>query len=300
MVVVFGSINVDLVARVAHIASPGETVLSSHYTLSFGGKGANQAAAAAAFEEAPVRVMMIGALGRDGFATQCYENFAARNIDSQHIQVSDAPTGVAFISVDKQGENAITVASGANQYLSAARVSPLVLEAASIVVLQMETPLSENIALARMAKAKNMPVIFNFAPAKSDVTWQDLSDMLSVTDYLIVNEHEAAVVAALVGEKVGFEHLPQQFSLKLIVTRGDQGVDVLTAHTPLFHIDAHPTKVEDTTGAGDFFVGTFAACLVAGEDSTIDQEARVYQAVKRANEAAAKACGWHGAQKPLV
>jgi len=299
MIVVFGSINVDLVARVHHIAAPGETVLSSHYTLSFGGKGANQAAAATAFDNPATQVMMVGAVGGDAFATQCLDNFAARHIDTSHIQLTDQPTGVAFISVDEAGENAITVASGANQYLNASLIAPDVLEKVGIVVLQMEVPLAENIAFARMAQAKNIPVVFNFAPAKKDISWQDLAQMLSLTDYLIVNEHEAAVAASLAGEGKNLQHLPQDFSLKLIVTRGSKGVDVLSAHIPPVHFDAHDTIVADTTGAGDFFVGTFAAHLVSQNFEATGEDSCCLQAVQTANQAAARACSWFGAQRPL-
>jgi len=299
MIVVFGSINVDLVARVQHIAAPGETVLSSHYTLSFGGKGANQAAAAAAFDSAATQVMMVGAVGKDAFATQCLDNFAARHIDISHIQRTDHPTGVAFISVDEAGENAITVASGANQYLDASLIPTDVLDKAGIVVLQMETPLTENIAFARMARAKNIPVVFNFAPAKKDISWQDLTQMLSLTDYLIVNEHEATVVANLAGESKSLQHLPQDFSLKLIVTLGSKGVDILSANASPVHFDAHNTIVADTTGAGDFFVGTFAAHLVSKSFDATQEDSRCLQAVQTANQAAARACGWLGAQRPL-
>jgi len=299
MIIVFGSINVDLVARVHHIATPGETVLSSHYTLSFGGKGANQAAAAASFDNPATKVMMIGAVGKDGFATQCIDNFTARGIDTNHVQGTDYPTGVAFISVDEAGENAITVASGANQYLSAQLTPPDILDKTPVVVLQMEVPLAENIAFARMARAKNIPVIFNFAPAKKDVSWQDLTQMLSLTDYLIVNEHEAAAAANLAGEGKELQHLPQAFSLKLIVTRGREGVDVLSANTALVHFDAHDTIVEDTTGAGDFFVGTFAACLAGQGYGATGEDLGYIQAVKIANQAASRACSWLGAQKPL-
>jgi len=334
MIVVFGSINVDLISRVRHIAAPGETVLSDNYALSFGGKGANQAAAAAtavAQAVAPA-VMMIGALGKDDFAARCLDNFARRAINCQHIQKVDEPTGVAFISVDDRGENAITVASGANNCLSAALVAPSALDGAAVVVMQMETPLDENIAFAHMAKARNIPVIFNFAPAKENVPWHKISEILSLTDYLIVNEHEAEVVARLMGEQ-GLEHFPkivkqfsdkncgeneepeplpqpifvqmsQYFSLTLIVTLGGEGVDIVTANAPVVHIDAHKITVEDTTGAGDFFVGIFAAHLAAlrgeGDGKKEISHHDCLQAVESANSQAAASCQWLGAQKPLI
>ena len=119
MIVVFGSINMDLVARVERIARPGETVLSRRADSFFGGKGANQAVAAARVSHGgPIRVAMAGAVGKDPFGEACRKNLEENGVDIRAIRVTDEPTGCAFITVDGSGENAITVASGANMALA--------------------------------------------------------------------------------------------------------------------------------------------------------------------------------------
>ena len=289
MILVFGSINVDLVARVDRIARPGETVLSPGYELFYGGKGANQAVAAARSAPAGSGVFMCGAIGEDAFGEGCRANLAAEGIDLAWLQVVGAPTGSAFIAVDAAGENAITVASGANRLLDAGRLGEESLDRIRLAVLQMEVPLSENLALARRLKPREAAVILNFAPARDDLPKDALLELLRATDYLVVNEHEAATACRALG-------LPEDDCLGLsaflgvpvIVTLGARGVELHRPGQEAWHCEAAKIEVVDTTGAGDTFVGV----LASGLDGGLGIEA----AIRRAAHAASLSCTKLGAQ----
>ncbi|WP_062226100.1 PfkB family carbohydrate kinase [Aureimonas frigidaquae] len=264
-IVVFGSINVDLVSKVAHIARPGETVLSPSYDTHFGGKGANQAVAAAhAARGHGLSVAMLGAVGRDAFGDQCLSNMDAAGVDIAGVQRSHERTGVAFISVDAQAENAITVASGANRHLSAGAVPQAACLGARAAVLQMEVPMVENLAFAQGLPDETR-LIFNFAPAEDDTDPVALKALLSRTDIFVVNEHEAEVAGRIAGDGAhDFAQLATALGLDLVVTKGGAGVDLFARDGRFRHFDAPKVDVVDTTGAGDLFTGTLAA-RIAGK-----------------------------------
>lgn len=289
MILVFGSVNVDFVARVEAIARPGETVLSPTCTTFFGGKGANQAVAAAASATMPVQ--MVAAIGPDAYGAECVANLRDLGVGTEAVQQQDQLTGMAFISVDREGENAITVASGANMQISAAAVPDAVFAAARVCLLQMEVPLPETLLAAERARAAGARVILNFAPAIPDLPPRALERLLALSDVLVVNRHEAAtLLAGLAGRVDDTAALARSFDLDVITTLGAEGVDHVTRDGAAGHLPAVPVAVLDTTGAGDTFVGVLAA--------RIAENAGLVQAIAGAAARASLACTWPGAQPP--
>lgn len=287
-IIIFGSVNVDLVSRVARIARPGETVLSASYDTYFGGKGANQAVAAAhAARAAGGFVAMAGAIGQDAFGDDCAANFAGVGVDVSALQRTTARTGVAFISVDDRAENAITVASGANLRISAEAVPEELVLSASTAIVQMEVPLAETLAFARRLP-DDATLVFNFAPADENADPLALTAVLDRTDIFVVNEHEAEVAGRLAGEADGLAGLSRQFGVQLVVTLGAAGVDLYSPDGTKRHFEAPKVAVVDTTGAGDLFTGTLAARL--------DEGMSLPEAIAAAAHAASIACTRPGAQ----
>ncbi len=255
MIVVFGSINIDLVVRVKKLARPGETIAGEDLQMFPGGKGANQAVAAA---RAGASVAMVGALGKDGFAETAMTGLKVAGIGIEAIHVCERPTGVALIAVDAHGQNCITVAPGAN---FAARSDWLdgQLGAGDHLALQLEVPLPEVAAAIRLARQVGARTCLNAAPAK------ELPDeAYSGLDHLVVNETEAEMIAA----RFGLGRTPADFSnaahhrwgLTAIVTLGAEGA--LAASEEGKHLVKAPSiKAIDTTAAGDSFVGAYLAAI---------------------------------------
>jgi len=286
MIVVFGSINVDLVAQVESMPSPGETLSGSALAILPGGKGANQALAA---RRAGAQVHMFGAVGRDAFAAVALANLEASGIDLSGVSAVDAATGVALIHVDAQGENAITVIAGANNLADASRVPAHLLEQATTLVMQLEVPLPEVAALARRAHAQGTCVILNAAPAAS------LSpELLRDVDVLVVNASEAASLAATLEVASAPDDFARdvagRFNNVVIVTLGAKGA--IASVNGEHIVAAAPTVIAvDTTGAGDALAGALAAAL--------DRGAPVRMALAEGVAAGALACTAHGAQAAL-
>ena len=295
MIVVFGSINMDLVARVPRIARPGETVLSRRADSFFGGKGANQAVAAARVGQGgPGRVAMVGAVGDDPFGTACLTNLKANGIDAQAVRVADEPTGCAFITVDETGENAITVASGANMALRSMDLPDSLLSKASVLVLQMEVSLSGSLDAAARARRAGARVIWNFAPVPPVREHSGMAELLEATDVLVINEHEALSTAEILGIPAGNDYLTaatalaRDFGPTCIVTAGAQGAYAVSGGGTQVHAPARPIAPVDTTGAGDTFVGVLANGLAEGLE--------IGPAMDRACAAASLSCLTPGAQ----
>lgn len=292
MILVFGSLNIDLVALVPVIPGPGRTVLAPSHQTHFGGKGANQAVASARIA-GPGCVRMAGRVGRDAFGDRVLENLAGNGVDTDLIVGADEPTGCAFITVDSAGENAITVASGANMMAIAADVPARQFAADTILVLQMEVPFAQSLATARRAKSASGTVVWNLAPVPEKMTTAMVTDLLAVTDYLLVNEHEARDAAAAIGfgspdYETAAGHLAKAGNLTCIVTAGAQGAFAAMADGTYLRVPAPRIMPVDTTGAGDTFVGAFAAML---------SEAMPLQAAMQVGcEAAAQKCLKPGAQ----
>ena len=259
-VLVVGSSNTDMIIRVPHIPKPGETILGDAFSMAAGGKGANQAVAAA---RAGGRVRFIARVGDDLFGRQALDGFAHDGIDVRSVLATPgAASGIALITVDVRGENSISVASGANALLSVADVEAAgdAFAAADIVLLQLESPLETVEAAARAAKGRGIPVILNPAPAR------DLDDgLLRGVSVLTPNEHEAAMLA---GMEVESEQDMREAAARIrargprtvVITLGDRGV---YASSEGFEglVPAFKVVPVDTTAAGDVFNGALAVAL---------------------------------------
>jgi ribokinase len=295
MILVFGSVNLDLVAEVEAIPRPGETVLSPAYATAFGGKGANQAVAAARVA-GPGHVALVARVGDDAFGRACRENLAANGVDAGALGLAERPTGCAFITVDRRGENAITVASGANLELVAGDVPEPLIAPGTVGVFQMEVPLAASLAVAeRLARAGGR-VAWNLAPVPAGLARADLDAILAVTRYLVVNAGEAAAALGVLGEAAGTAQasaarLAAVGDLTCIVTDGPRGAHAGVPGGEGWHCPARAVRVVDTTGAGDTFVGVLAAGLAEGRAAA--------EAVRDACVAASLACEAVGAQAAM-
>ncbi|MGO4674988.1 ribokinase [Bosea sp. 2YAB26] len=264
MILVFGSINVDLVARVATIAGPGMTVLARSHEQHFGGKGANQAVAAARLS-APGTLVMAACVGADAFGRDSTENLGRNGVSTELVRVCDTPTGCAFISVDAQAENAITVASGANGALSAGDVPDAMLRSGTVLVLQMEVPFPASLDVARRTRQAGGRVIWNCAPVPPAMTGDEATALLEASDILVVNEHEASDIALILGVAADdIAQLATRSATTCIVTAGARGAFAYTADGQVCTATTPAIVPVDTTGAGDTFVGAIAVALHEG------------------------------------
>lgn len=258
-IVVVGSVNVDLVATVPRLPRPGETVLAGAYAEYPGGKGANQAIAAARLGR---RVAFVGRTGEDAEADLVRSALAAEGVDVTPLRpLSDVETGRALIAVDAQAENSIVVVPGANACLMPENVSQeeRVLDAAAVVVAQLEIPLDTVRAAARLARGR---FVFNPAPA------QPLdAELLGLVDVLVVNEGEFEVVGGHAVpadlDELGPVLARAALPCSVVITLGARGAAVWDGGD-LALVPAPPVTVVDTTGAGDTFVGALADALVRG------------------------------------
>ncbi len=286
-IVVVGSLNMDLVVRVPRHPAAGETILGSPYATYPGGKGANQAVAAA---RAGGEVKLLGLTGKDVFAAQLRSTLEAESVDISCLGEVPGPSGIALVTVDSQGQNIIVVSSGANGCLTPDRLLPEALSPAAVVLLQLEIPLETVQFVVEACSDNGVPVILNPSPV------QPLPDKLLQVDYLIVNCGEAACLSqqAIASAKEAIaaaQKLRQRGVQTAIATLGDAGV-VWASPTSTGHLPAYPVEVVDTTAAGDAFCGAFAACLAQGM--------ALEEALQFANAAGAIAVTRPGAQPSLA
>jgi ribokinase len=277
MILVFGSINIDVIVPVPALPRPGETVLGGDYQLLSGGKGANQALAA---RRAGAAVMMAGAVGTDAFAEAALANLRQDGVDLELVRRVERPTGCAAIMVGEGGENLIALAPGANGEAVAAGVPDNLLGPDAILVCQNEVPMAETAALLRRAHARGAGTLLNLAPAGPIEP-----GLLSELDYLIVNEVEAATLGA---EPAG---LARELRQALVVTHGARGATAYLHEGGRIEVPALTIEPVDTTGAGDTFVGVLATSL--------DQGLALEAALRRASAAAGLACLARGAQTAM-
>ena len=280
MIILFGSINLDLSFSLPNIPRPGETVLGPATRIEPGGKGANQAVAAA--RDGAV-VIMAGAVGRDALADGALALLRAASVNLDRVAAVDASTGCAAIAVDPDGNNAITVGSGANLLARAAQVEASLLGPGATVVLQMEVPAAETAELIARARAGGARVVLNLAPAAA----LPEAELRSV-DVLVVNESEAAWLASHLGCNASAVSLRDRLGgVAVVLTRGGDGAEIASADAT-WHEPARKVDAVDTTAAGDCFVGVLAHRL--------DQGDSLRAAVHRASTAAALCCTRQGSQ----
>jgi ribokinase len=282
MIVVFGSINADLSFAMHELPAPGQTLLAREMRIEPGGKGANQAVAAA---RDGAGVVMAGAVGRDALAETALEGLRRAGVDLSRVAIADGPTGCACICTDAGGRNQIAIAPGANALARAAQVEDALLRPGTILVLQMETDPRETAQLILRARSRNVYVMLNLAPAAA----LDPRSLRAV-DLLVVNEDEAAWLGQHLGSGDDAEALQRTLGVGVIRTLGAEGAEAADTRG-LVHAPALRVEVKDTTAAGDCFVGVLAAGL--------DRGAPLADAMRRAGTAAAIACTRSGSQGSL-
>jgi ribokinase len=277
MIVVFGSINVDLIVPVPRLPRAGETVLGGDYAVLPGGKGANQALAA---RRAGAKVVLAGAVGADSFAGIALDLLRGDGVDTRLVRVVEQPTGCAAIMVSSEGENTIAVAPGANASARSDQVPDELLSAGTTLVVQMEVPPCETAMLIRRLRTRGGYSLLNLAPAVPiDIA------LLEEIDLVVANEGEAATTGS------DPEQLARRLRQGLVVTRGAAGALALLRDGIRIEVPALAIKPVDTTGAGDTFVGVLAAALDLGSP--------VEAALHRASAAAGLACLARGAQTAM-
>ena len=295
MIVVIGSINMDLVLRVPRMPLPGETLTGGAFRTIPGGKGANQAVACARLSgkvAGAQQVAMIGCVGDDAFGATLRAALVGDGIIDSHVTtLPGVASGIASILVDDKGQNSIVIAGGANDLLSPAHIDAAraLIEQADIVVLQLETPMATVVHAIQLARSLGKTVVLNPAPAAS------LPDgVLELVDYLIPNEIEAAMLAGVSPEGADAKALAAALqklgSDNVIITLGSKGV-----HAALYGGDftfpAEVVQAVDTTAAGDTFIGGFVAGLASGMDEA--------EAIAQGQRAAAWSVTKPGAQTSI-
>jgi ribokinase len=290
-IAVVGSANVDLTTFTDQFPRPGETIFGRSFHLGFGGKGANQVVAA---QLCGARVSIIARVGDDLFGKATVDNFTARGIDAALVRITPGvSSGVAPIFVGSDGQNRILVVKGANDRLLPADIDAAapVLRQADVIVLQLEIPLETVYYTLRFARANGVRAILNPAPG------QRLDNAeLANADYVIPNETEAET---LTGLPVTNLHQARNCAVELlrggvrrvIITLGANGA-LCAGEDRVDHIPPFPVAAVDTSGAGDAFIGSFAAFLAAGEDEI--------SAIARANVYAALSTLGVGTQSSFV
>ncbi|MGP3933827.1 ribokinase [Nonomuraea sp. KM88] len=256
MISVFGSANMDLVAYVSKAPKRGETVTGRHFRTIPGGKGANQAIAAA---RAGARVAFLGAVGDDGFGAEMRATLAEAGVDVSGLRQVPGPSGIAHIVVDDDGGNSIVVVPGANGTVTGPSPDDLAVIAASqALLLQLELPMGAVVKAARGARAAGVPVFLTPAPA------QPLpAELLDAVTTIVPNEHEAAAITGVSGADAALDALLELVE-EAVITLGSEGALFGSRSGERLRVPAVPVKAVDTTAAGDTFVGALAVARSEG------------------------------------
>lgn len=267
-ILVIGSLNADLVVRSPRFPGPGETISGGDLQIIPGGKGANQAVAAA---RQGAKVSMIGRVGNDSFGPFLIENLKTNQVDTTHVQVNNSATGTAIIIVDGNGQNSIVLSPGANGSVSPADVDRASALNPRLLLLQLEIPIPTVLKAAQYAKANDVHIILNPAPAQSIP-----AELIALADFIIPNETELGLLTGreirdIASAEEASKILLKQGARNVIVTLGGNGALIVTvekvSHVPSFQVD-----VVDTTAAGDAFIGGLASKLL---DSDVDLQRAV-------------------------
>ena len=290
-ILVIGSLNMDFVVQVEKLPLPGETIKGRDFSLIPGGKGANQAVAAARLGG---RTRMVGRVGQDGFGATLKDELSSAGVDASQVRPTDGvATGVALILVEREGQNQITIAAGANDRLEAADLDPAFRDfSQGFLLLQLESPLQTVEAAVRLAHSREGTTILDPAPAAVLPP-----ALLRSLDFLTPNETEALL---LLGEPPGEICLDEALALgrrllelgpaTVVLKLGDKGAWVVNRRLSR-HFPAYPVKAADTTAAGDTFNGALAVSLAEGGS--------LPQAIGFANAAAALSVTLPGAQASI-
>lgn len=284
MITVFGSLNVDLLFTLDRLPSPGETVLTREIVQLPGGKGANQATAAA---KAKAATRFVGCVGEDGLGAPVLASLEAAGCDVSGVRVVPGATGTAVVMVERSGENQIVVGSGANMAVEAAMLESAALGPGDTLVCQMEIPPEATVAGLAAARRAGARTVLNLAPARPLAP-----EVLGDVDVLVLNEGEAALLAdsdappAETARRLAAEH-----GLTCVITLGGDGAIAVTPEGHDHKVGTLPVTAVDTVGAGDAFVGVLAAALDAG--------LALPEALHRASVAAGLTCTRPGAAAAL-
>lgn len=287
MIIVFGSINMDVNTRLRHFPAKGETVLAPSYDIMPGGKGANQALASA---RSGAKTALVGRIGDDAMGTKILNGLRRNEVMTSGVGVSDyQPTGMAFVMTEPGGDNRIVVASGANGDANADQIPDEILKPGNILLVQMEIPLPEIAMVMERAHKRGATVIMNYAPAVKVPP-----ALFSFANYVVVNEVEIRMAADIAGvhgvdETALCKALAMKTGVTCILTLGAKGAMAAAKDGHGFHVPPLPMEdVVDITGAGDCFCGTLAASL--------HNRLPLTEAMRRASVAAGLSCQKRGAQ----
>jgi ribokinase len=290
-ILVVGSLNADLVVRTPRFPQPGETISGDDLQVIPGGKGANQAVAAARLGAS---VSMLGRVGEDNFGDFLLDNLKSNHVDSQLVQRDDSSTGTAIIVVDANGQNSIVLSAGANGKVSSLDVEHASFLNFNLLLLQLEIPTPTVLSAAKRAKENGVRVLLNPAPAK------ELPDeLIPLADFIIPNETELSLLTGMEVKDIpsaeqAARALLERGAKNVIVTLGSKGALVVSGKQ-VTHVNTYPVNVVDTTAAGDAFIGGFATKLLESDSSLSD----VSEAVKYGCACGALATIKFGAQPSL-
>lgn len=267
-VVILGSLNTDLCYQVKELPRAGETISALNFEVFNGGKGANQAIAAA---RSGADTVMVGTIGRDAYGQNHINSMDSEGINTKYIDHASQPTGIANIYIDQHGENNIVLNAGANGVTSAAQLEKYPFNDADIAVFQMEIQHEEIVKGIKYAKDNGAQTILNLAPAPDNF----VDGIFDNVDYLVLNEIEAEQVYKHITNntkspesEIQAQEIAQQLGTNCIVTLGEKGVYAVTKDGEIHTaspLKLNPDEIVDTTGAGDAFTGAFASALFKQE-----------------------------------